>query len=175
MSANHICGLTVEANGYHGLNCQCSSGRFPCHHALNDIIRWALTTDNVPCMLEPPGLSRSDGKQTNELTLITWQKGYRLIWYAISINTSVASNLNNTSRAATSGAEAAAKQKHLKCGILKDTYLFIPVTCEIAEPWGSEAKSFIRELGRRLRDKGATPLWVSVVNPTCHHPTRQYC
>ncbi|GBP06502.1 hypothetical protein EVAR_4624_1 [Eumeta japonica] len=82
-----MCGSTVEANGYNGLSCQGSSGRFLRHHALNDIIRRALISTNVPYTFEPPGLSRFD------------------------------------------------------------------VACATGGPWGSELKSFIKELGRKLRDK----------------------
>ncbi|GBP49410.1 hypothetical protein EVAR_38178_1 [Eumeta japonica] len=53
-----ICGSTVEANGYHGLNCQRSSCRFPRHHALHDTIRRALISANVLYTLELPGFSR---------------------------------------------------------------------------------------------------------------------
>ncbi|KAJ8721909.1 hypothetical protein PYW08_004311 [Mythimna loreyi] len=54
------CGSMVEADGHHALSCRRCTGRFPRHHALNDIIRRALVSANIPCVLEPPGLSRSD-------------------------------------------------------------------------------------------------------------------
>ncbi|GBP84938.1 hypothetical protein EVAR_90950_1 [Eumeta japonica] len=127
-----ICSLTIEANGYHGLKCQRSPGIFPRHHALNDIVLRALTYSNDPCTLEPPGFSRSDAKFS-------------------------AFHVNNTSRAAASGAESAAKQKHLKYSILKDIYFFIPGACKTAGSWGSEAKFFIRDFGKRLRDKVSGP------------------
>ncbi|GBP47527.1 hypothetical protein EVAR_30616_1 [Eumeta japonica] len=59
----HLCIYcsTIEANGYHGLTCQRSSGIFPLPPSLKDIIRRAVVTANVPCMLESSGLSRSDG------------------------------------------------------------------------------------------------------------------
>ncbi|GBP49098.1 hypothetical protein EVAR_26806_1 [Eumeta japonica] len=86
---------SVEANVYYGLSCQRSSGRFPRHHALNDITRRALISDNIPCTLGFPGLSRLD-----------------------------------------------------------------------AGPWGSERKSFIRELGRKLRNKGT----ILVLGLICSKP-----
>ncbi|XP_063361435.1 uncharacterized protein LOC134650409 [Cydia amplana] len=70
-----ICGSMVESNGHHALSCCRCAGRFPRHHALNDIIRRALVSANIPSTLEPPGLSRSDGKRPDGLTLVPWEKG----------------------------------------------------------------------------------------------------
>ncbi|KAI5635037.1 hypothetical protein NE865_12269 [Phthorimaea operculella] len=60
----------VESNGHHALSCCRCLGRFPRHHALNDIVRRALVSANIPCILEPPGLSRSDGKRPDGMTLV---------------------------------------------------------------------------------------------------------
>ncbi|GBP48102.1 hypothetical protein EVAR_74607_1 [Eumeta japonica] len=117
----------------------------------------ALFSANVPCTLKHSGFSRSVGKRPNGLTLIPWQRGRCLIWNATCVNTFAVLHLNNTLRAVASEAESADKQKHLKCIILKVIYLFIPVACEIAGPWGSEAKTFLKELGRRLRNKEDDP------------------
>ncbi|GBP35593.1 hypothetical protein EVAR_17455_1 [Eumeta japonica] len=80
------------------------------------------------------------------------------MWEGTCVDTLVVCYLNNISRAAASGTESAAKQKHLKYSILKDAYLIISVACETAGRWGSEVKSFIRDFGRRLRDKGGDPV-----------------
>ncbi|XP_026331470.1 uncharacterized protein LOC113238842, partial [Hyposmocoma kahamanoa] len=58
-----VCGAMVREDGHHGLSCQRCAGRFPRHHAINDIVRRAMVSANVPCVLEPPGLSRIDGKR----------------------------------------------------------------------------------------------------------------
>ncbi|GBP93631.1 hypothetical protein EVAR_90587_1 [Eumeta japonica] len=124
--------------------------RYPRHHALDDIIRWALISANVPCTFEPPGFSRSDGKRPGGLTLIPWQIVRNLIWDVTCANTFSASHLNNTLTAAASGAESAAKQKTSE-SILKDTYLFIPIVCETSGPWDSEAKRVGWETQRQRR------------------------
>ncbi|GBP30164.1 hypothetical protein EVAR_94471_1 [Eumeta japonica] len=73
----------------------------------------------------------------------------------ISAKVSFTIELSDLSRLdAASRAESVAKQKLLKYSILKDAYLFIPVVCETSGPRGSEAKFFIKQLGRRLRNKG---------------------
>lgn len=67
--------------------------------------------------------------------------------------------LTHTTREAGAAAEFAAKLKHNKYNVLESAYDFVPVAVavETAGPWGSEAKDFVRELGRRLRDRGCDP------------------
>ncbi|KAI5639757.1 hypothetical protein NE865_07834 [Phthorimaea operculella] len=151
------CGASVDSAGHHGLSCVKCAGRFPRHHALNEIIRRALVSANVPCALEPPGLCRTDGKRPDGLTLVPWDKGRSLLWDATCVSTFAASHLAKTMREAGSAAETAAGQKHLKYAELKRQYLFVPFAVETGGPWGKEAKIFIRELGRRLRERGCDP------------------
>lgn len=82
-----VCGAVVDANGHHGLSCSRCAGRIPRHQAVNEIIRRAMISAGVPCVLEPPGLSRSDGKRPDGLTLIPWQRGRCLVWDATCVNT----------------------------------------------------------------------------------------
>lgn len=152
-----ICGVVVEENGHHGLSCQRCAGRFPRHHAINDLIRRALVSANVPCVLEPPGLCRTDGKRPDGLTLVPWQKGRCLLWDATCVSTFAPSHLSHTIRSAASAAESAARMKHAKYSALEPMYDFVPVAVETAGPWGTEAKDFMRSLGRRLRDRGCDP------------------
>ncbi|GBP03172.1 hypothetical protein EVAR_52585_1 [Eumeta japonica] len=56
-------GSTIEANDYYELSCQHSSGRFPCHHALIDIIQCGLISAKVSCTLAPSGLNHAEGTQ----------------------------------------------------------------------------------------------------------------
>lgn len=151
------CGAMVGENGHHGLSCQRCAGRFPRHHAINEIIRRAMVSANIPCMLEPPGLSRSDGKRPDGLTLVPWRRGRCLLWDATCVSTFAASHLRQTSRCAGSAAEAAAKLKHTKYSALEPAYDFVPVAIETAGPWGSEARRLFKELGRRLHERGCDP------------------
>ncbi|KAL3613036.1 hypothetical protein CASFOL_043125 [Castilleja foliolosa] len=151
-----ICGQLVGESGGHALSCCRCSGRFPRHHALNDLIRRALVAANIPCMLEPPGLSRSDGKRPDGLTLVPWQKGRSLIWDATCVNTTAACHLSRTTRVAGAAAESAALRKHTKYKEL-GSYTFVPVAFETLGPWGAEAKKFVKEIGCRLRESGGDP------------------
>ncbi|KAJ0169558.1 hypothetical protein K1T71_014743 [Dendrolimus kikuchii] len=57
-----------------------SAGRIPRHAGLNDIIRRALVSADVPAVLEPNGLIRDDGKRPDGMTLIPWSLGRPLVW-----------------------------------------------------------------------------------------------
>src|SRR6218665_1036175 len=52
------------------------------HAYLNDIISRSLALAGVPNIKEPPGISRTDGKRPDGLTLIQWQGGRCLLWDA---------------------------------------------------------------------------------------------
>src|SRR5688572_25352750 len=74
------CGTLVDSRGTHGLSRKLSSGRMARHHHLNDLIWRTLQRAGIPSTKKPVGLSRSDGKRPEGLTLIPWQVGKNLIW-----------------------------------------------------------------------------------------------
>ncbi|XP_055355475.1 uncharacterized protein LOC129600865 [Paramacrobiotus metropolitanus] len=74
------CGEMVDALGLHGLSCSKSQGRFRRHASLNSLIQRSLGSAKVPSILEPPGLSRLDGKRPDGLSLFPWKNGLPLIW-----------------------------------------------------------------------------------------------
>ena len=73
------CGKLVEENGHHGLSCARSAGRFSRHHNLNTLVKQALSSIKVPSILEPNGLTRSDGKRPDGITLAPWEEGKQLV------------------------------------------------------------------------------------------------
>src|SRR6218665_60870 len=75
----------------------------------------------IPATKEPTGLSRTDGKRPDGLTLIPWRMGRALIWDATVTDTLAASYLPSTSVA------AAADRKCAKYDILSKTYQFVPL------------------------------------------------
>ena len=58
-----ICGAVVDVSGTHGLSCRKSAGRLARHNAVNELIRRALLTAEIPSRLEPSKLSHSDHKR----------------------------------------------------------------------------------------------------------------
>ena len=57
------CHQHIDSSGTHGLHCRKSLGRHPRHASLNELVKRALATIEVPSVLEPVGLCRSDGKR----------------------------------------------------------------------------------------------------------------
>ena len=50
------------------------------HHALNELVARAFGSAGIPVTKEPNGLSRSDGKRPDGLSLIPWHEGKPLCW-----------------------------------------------------------------------------------------------
>lgn len=65
----HLCGAEVDSLGRHALSCRRSAGRHQRHQALNDIIKRGLAAAHISSRLEPLGLSRTDGKRPDGVTL----------------------------------------------------------------------------------------------------------
>ena len=70
-----VCGSSVDSFGHHGLSCVRSAGRISRHRSLNDILKRAFQSAEIPCLLEPPGLFREDGKRPDGITLLPWKMG----------------------------------------------------------------------------------------------------
>jgi len=69
------CGALVDAQGLHGFVCKKVPGRPARHNALNDLVSRAMVSAGIPCTKEPRGLSRSDGKRPDGLSLVPWEAG----------------------------------------------------------------------------------------------------
>ena len=74
------CGDHVDSSGTHGLHCRRSAGHLPRHSALNNLVKRSLSSIEVPSILEPPGLFRSDGRCVDGVSVIPWQAGRPLAW-----------------------------------------------------------------------------------------------
>ena len=80
------CGKLVEETGYHGLSLARSAGRFSRHHNRNTLMEQALSSIKVPSILEPHGLTRTDGKRPDGITLAPWVEGKQLNWDVICLD-----------------------------------------------------------------------------------------
>ena len=146
------CGSSVDAFGTHGLSCQKSAGRLSRHFAINDILKRACASINVPAILEPSGLFREDGKKPDGLTLIPWSKGKCLLWDATCVDTLARSYISATSRLAGSAAlkaEVKKSKKYFKA--VSSLYIFCPFAVETFGTFGEEALNLVKELGSRLQ------------------------
>ena len=118
------CGLLVDANASHSLSCKLAFGRMARHHNINDITYRAFVAANIPATKEPVGLSRSDGKRPDGLTLIPWQAGKPLTWDVTVSHPLADSYLSSTAQIPGGVAEQAACRKEDKYIELSNSYLF---------------------------------------------------
>ena len=134
-----------------------SKGRFSRHHAVNDIIARALNLANFPAMLEPSGIVREDNKWPDGMTNVAWSHGRHLVWDFTCPDTLAPSHLRSTATEAGSAAKEAEERKVSKYRSIAAYHTFIPVAVETLGPMGPEAKSFLLDLGRRLRQHTGEP------------------
>ena len=108
------CGTLVDKWSTHGLSCYKSEGHLSRHAAFNDIIKRSLAAAQIPSMLEPTGLCRSDGKRPDGVTIIPWKSGRTLVWDATCTDTFAASHLAWATRVAGAVAALAEERKKAK-------------------------------------------------------------
>ena len=68
----------MDARGTHGLSRKQVAGRMTRHHWINDLVWRAMSRANIPSCKESNGLSRSDGRRPDGMTLIPWKAGKAL-------------------------------------------------------------------------------------------------
>ena len=144
------CGKDVDAGGVHAFTCKKSQGKIARHRALNDVIARAFVAADVPVTKEPTGLSRSDGKRPDGLTLVPWKCGKALTWDVTVAATLAESYIRSTSVTAGSAAEAAALKKCAKYGNLPANYLFQPIALETQGFINSSAAKLLQDVGRKI-------------------------
>ena len=89
----HHCGVQVDDTATHGFSCKWSEGHHQRHATVNDIVHCTMSTAHLPSRLESTGLSHSDGKCPDGVTLVPWMSGKLLVWDATCLDT--AQHLNN--------------------------------------------------------------------------------
>ena len=149
---NCICGVEVDAKGRHGLSCKRQTGRHSRHTQINDILKKALVQAKIPATTEPVGLSRSDGKRPDGLTLATWKQGKCLIWDATVADTLCQSYVYQSSKNPGAAAEIRENEKNKKYQDLAKDYFFVPIGIETYGSWGTEGLKLIKTIGQKLKE-----------------------
>jgi len=144
------CGTLVTANGTHSFVCKRSPGRTGRHHALNDLVARAFASAGLPVTKEPHGLTRSDGKRPDGLTMVPWKEGKPLTWDVTVVCPVADSYVDASARDAGSAAELAAVRKVDKYSALQRTHFFQPIAVESLGPMNTMAYSFLAELGQKI-------------------------
>ena len=145
-----ICGVDVDSSGVHGLSCRKSAGRHVRHSTLNDLVKRALASAEVPSRLEPTSLSRSDGKRPDGLTMMPWKYGRCMVWDVTCPDTLAPSHLDRAVTGPSAVATFAEDNKRLKYAEISRTHVFIPIAVETMGAVGKDGLSFLKELGTRI-------------------------
>lgn len=142
-----ICGAFVDESGIHGLSCLKIVGRNFRPLNLNDIIKRAFNSAEIPARLEPVGLCRDYGKRPDGITLVPWSNGQVLIWDATCNDMLAPSYIHNSAR--TSGSLANLSARHYR-ELIGQNYFFVPFAFETLGHWCEEALEIISSLGSRI-------------------------
>ena len=144
--------VSVERDGLHGLSCTKSAGRFSRHATLNFLIKQTLGSLDLPSMLEPRGVSRTDGKRPDGVTMIPWEIGKQLVWDVTVVDALASSRLNQGSLCTpgTTGTEAEARKIEKYRELIDNGYIFQPVALEVQASLGESSEIFITRLCKML-------------------------
>jgi len=124
------------------------------HSRLNDILRPAFKTAQIPAVKEPVGLTREDGKRPDGVTLIPWTRGMPLTRDVTVPDTFADSHLVDTATGdhmAGAAADKAASTKEAKYRQLANSDAFVPVAVETVGTCTNHlAVELTQELGRKV-------------------------
>ena len=143
------CGTFVYSYGTHGLSCKRGSNKLTRLAIISNLIQRALLWARISSTMEPMGLSRSNGKRPDGLTLVLWSAGKSIIWGVTVVDTLAASYIQTTSKTAGDAAEIAVTRKD-KYAALSINYDLIVIALESLGPLITKTYTFLRELGCRL-------------------------
>ena len=104
----------------------------------------------MPSRLEPAGLSRSDGKRPDGVTLAPWKSGQLLVWDATCPDTLAPSYRAHATQEAGKVAERAEERKVEKYRCLPASHLFCPVAIETLGAVGPQSLALIKDIGLRI-------------------------
>ena len=139
--------------GLHGLSCKKSEGRLYRHSTINGIIHCAPSSVQVPSRLEPSGLSRSDGKRPDGLTMVPWKSGKPMIWDATCPDTLAQSYCSLATSGTGAVAEKAEEKKLAKYNCFASSHNIVPVAIETLGAIDPISLAFLKDLETRLWKK----------------------
>ncbi|GAV09477.1 hypothetical protein RvY_19016 [Ramazzottius varieornatus] len=156
---SHVCrcGASVDEFGQHGLSCKFSGGRHSRHSAFNESLKRALTTAQIPAVLEPPGIFRKDKRRPDGITQVSRKNGKELVWDVTVVDTQALTNLAMSTAKAGSAADAAEKRNITKYGDIGSQFEFCPVGLETLGPWGPSATALFEAVGRKMAEVTGEP------------------
>ena len=130
------CGVEVDQLATHGLSCKWSQIRHSWHAAINDIIHRSLVSAKIPSRLEPSGLSCSDGRRPDGMSMVPWTSGKLLVWDATCLDTYASSSIGVAVTGVGVVAKKSQQHKISQYSHLDSTNMFIPVAVETSGIFG---------------------------------------
>ena len=91
------------------------------------------------------------------MSLIPWEEGRSILWDFTACHTLASSHLSLANQGAGKPACSSEELKRRKYASLSSSFLFAPVCIETLGAWGDSAKSFIRQIGKRVKDSTGEP------------------
>ena len=142
----------VERDSLHGLSCTKSLGRFSRHAILNSLIKQTLESLDLPPMLEPRGLYRTDGKRPDVVTMIAWEIGKQLVWEVTVVDALAPSCLNKGSlcNPGTTATKVEAPKIEKYRELMSNGHVFQSVVLEEQGSLGESSEIFITRLCKML-------------------------
>ena len=139
--------MEVDQLGTHGLSCKRSEGRHHRHSAVHDILHRALRSAKVPARLEPSGLTRSDGKRPDGVTLVPWRRGKPRCHLPRHLSIFIPGQCHRWC-----WRSIAAQKKLIKYDSLAPNYDIAPVAIESLGAIGPLSRALLKDLGRRIKE-----------------------
>ena len=147
-----MCGKDVTEDGWHGLSCHKSAGRFSRHSNLNALIKQSLSSTHIPSVLEPRHLYRNDRKRPDDFPLVPWAVGKQLLWDETVVYSLAPCRINAGSvcNPGTAAAEAEEQKIDKYKDFVNDGYLFQLLAFEIQGAAGLSTEMFLNKLCKNL-------------------------
>ena len=146
-----VCGTHVDSTGQHGLSCIKSRGRYSRHAALNEAVKRALGSAQIPSKLEPSGLNFEKRTRPDGVTQFSWKNGKCMAWDSTCVDTLAKSYIRKTCVKAGGAAEDAESDKVKKYAHLDNQYDFYAIGFETLGSWGPSALDILSQIGNRIK------------------------
>jgi hypothetical protein len=137
-----ICSAMVDVNGIHGLSCYISKGCLARHNAVNEVIKRALLTAEIPSCLELAKLSKTDDIRPDGVSTMPWSRGQCLTWDFTCPDTVAVSHLNKAVNGPGQVTNDAEQRKRDKYAALLTEYQSVPKAVETLGPVGDASTAF---------------------------------
>ena len=126
------------------------AGRHDRHTEINSCLKRALAEAGVSTILEPTGLTRSDGKRPDGITVLPYSLGVPTALDATIVHSCASGYLHASSSSPGAAAEAAEERKNIKYSSLGDGVSFVPFALETLGPFGHSARGLLSDLAARI-------------------------